>query len=69
MITTILGMRDELLPPTINLEAPDPECDLDYVPKVPKSRSIRIAMSNSFGLAGITPVLWLKSSNNQAIIN
>ncbi len=52
LITTILGMRDELLPPTINLEVPDPECDLDYVPKVPKSRPIRIAMSNSFGFGG-----------------
>ncbi|MFA5864371.1 MAG: beta-ketoacyl-ACP synthase II [Phycisphaerae bacterium] len=52
LITTLLGMRDHLLPPTINLENPDPECDLDYVPNHPKPRNIHIAMSNSFGFGG-----------------
>jgi 3-oxoacyl-[acyl-carrier-protein] synthase II len=52
LITTLLGMRDSLLPPTINLDHPDSECDLDYVPFKPKTREIRMAMSNSFGFGG-----------------
>lgn len=51
-LATILTIRDGIIPPTINLAMPDPECDLDYVPNVARRRDVNIAMSNSFGLGG-----------------
>jgi len=54
---TILALRDQILPPTINLENPDPECDLDYVPKHARKASVEYAMSNSFGFGGTNGAL------------
>jgi 3-oxoacyl-[acyl-carrier-protein] synthase II len=57
---TILALRDQVLPPTINLENPDPECDLDYVPNVARKATLNIALSNSFGFGGTNGSLIFK---------
>jgi 3-oxoacyl-[acyl-carrier-protein] synthase II len=51
-IITVLAIRDQYVPPTINLEEPDPECDLDYVPNVGRDQRIDLAISTSFGFGG-----------------
>ena len=57
---TALAVHHQLAPPTINLENPDPDCDLDYVPKVSRPMPIRYALSNSFGFGGTNAALLLK---------
>jgi len=52
LAATILALREGILPPTINLDQPDPECDLDYIPHVARETKIRAALSNSFGFGG-----------------
>jgi len=52
MILSVLACHYDTIPPTINLETPDPNCDLDYTPLQPRSRVVRIAMNNSFGFGG-----------------
>jgi len=54
---TILALRDQILPPTINLQDPDPECDLDYVPNHARKAEVEYAMSNSFGFGGTNGAL------------
>ena len=56
-IFSILTQRDGIIPPTINLENPDPQCDLDYVPNESREVDVNIAMSNSFGFGGTNAVL------------
>ncbi len=54
---TVLALRDQVLPPTINLDQPDPECDLDFVPHHSRQAAIEYAMSNSFGFGGTNGAL------------
>jgi 3-oxoacyl-[acyl-carrier-protein] synthase II len=51
-IYTVLTVRNDVIHPTINLEHPDPKCDLDYVPNVKRARVVRAALSNSFAFGG-----------------
>jgi 3-oxoacyl-[acyl-carrier-protein] synthase II len=57
---TALAVKHQLIPPTINYEHPDPECDLDYVPNVKRPASIEYALSNSFGFGGTNGALLFK---------
>jgi 3-oxoacyl-[acyl-carrier-protein] synthase II len=57
---TILALRDQILPPTINMNVPDPECDLDYVPNVARKAKLNVALSNSFGFGGTNGSLIFK---------
>lgn len=65
-VFTALSIRDQIAPPTINLENPDPECDLDYVPHTARKMTIRAAMSNSFGFGGTNAVLIMKRYEEQS---
>jgi len=60
LIATALAMVNSLVPPTINYENPDPECDLDYTPNRARRREIRVALSNSFGFGGHNAVIALR---------
>ena len=59
-IFTVLALRDGILPPTINYEEPDPECDLDYVPNVARRQHLNTGMSNAFGFGGTNATLIFK---------
>ena len=61
---TALALHHQVMPPTINLENPDPECDLDYVPNTAARRAIRYALSNSFGFGGTNAALLFKRSSS-----
>ncbi|MCA9162734.1 MAG: beta-ketoacyl-[acyl-carrier-protein] synthase II, partial [Planctomycetales bacterium] len=52
LVLSVKAIQKGVVPPTINLETPDPECDLDYTPNQPRERAIEVAMSNSFGFGG-----------------
>ncbi|MBD94534.1 MAG: beta-ketoacyl-[acyl-carrier-protein] synthase II [Acidobacteria bacterium] len=56
----VLAIREQVIPPTINLENPDPDCDLDYVPHVKRTATIEYALSNSFGFGGTNASLLFK---------
>jgi len=57
---SVLALRDQILPPTINQETPDPECDLDYIPNVARKAAVEYALSNSFGFGGTNAALIFK---------
>ncbi|MGB9612702.1 MAG: beta-ketoacyl synthase N-terminal-like domain-containing protein, partial [Candidatus Margulisiibacteriota bacterium] len=59
-IATVLSVQNDLAPPTINYETPDPECDLDYVPNQARKMTINAAISNSFGFGGHNATLVVK---------
>ncbi|XXM73894.1 beta-ketoacyl-ACP synthase II [Lysinibacillus sphaericus] len=59
-IFTVLAMKDSMLPPTINLDTPDPDCDLDYVANEARKREVNVAMSNSLGFGGHNATLVFK---------
>jgi len=56
----VKAIEDEIIPPTMNYEVPDPECDLDYVPNKPRKQRLDVVMSNSFGFGGTNAVLIFK---------
>ncbi|MDI6807660.1 MAG: beta-ketoacyl-ACP synthase II [Candidatus Eisenbacteria bacterium] len=60
LIACVLAIRDSVLPPTVNYEKPDPECDLDYVPNVARKHAVEVALSNSFGFGGHNVTLAVK---------
>lgn len=57
---SVLALRDQIIPPTINYETPDPECDLDYVPNRARPRQMEYVLSNSFGFGGTNAALLFK---------
>ena len=59
-VFTALAIRDQVAPATINLDNPDPECDLDFVPNTARQMKIDVAMSNSFGFGGTNGTLILR---------
>jgi 3-oxoacyl-[acyl-carrier-protein] synthase II len=61
---TVLAVHHQLVPPTINLDQPDPECDLDYIPNSKRPLRIRYALSNSFGFGGTNAALLFKSMDS-----
>ena len=60
LAATALSLRDGRIHPTINLDRPDPECDLDYVPHVARTAPIEVALSNHFAFGGANAVLVLR---------
>ena len=65
-LAAVLSIRDGIVPPTTNLETPDPECDLDYVPNVARRQPVRAAMINGFGFGGQNVALIIKSCQDGA---
>ena len=61
---TALALHHQVVPPTINLDCPDPDCDLDYVPHTKRELPMRYALSNSFGFGGTNVALLLKQADS-----
>jgi 3-oxoacyl-[acyl-carrier-protein] synthase II len=60
LICCVLAIRDNMVPPTINLQNHDPDCDLDYVPNQARATTVNVAMSNSFGFGGQNDTLIIR---------
>jgi 3-oxoacyl-[acyl-carrier-protein] synthase II len=56
-VATILAVQNDIIPPTINYDHPDPACTLDYVPNVARKATVNVAFSNSFGFGGHNNVI------------
>lgn len=65
-LAAVLSIRDGIIPPTINLDTPDPECDLDYVPNVARRQPVRAALINGFGFGGQNAALIIKAYQGDA---
>ncbi len=65
-VYTILALKDQRIPPTVNLDTPDPECDLDYVPNTAREADIGCAITNSFGFGGTNASLLFKRAESNA---
>ena len=65
-IFTTLALHKGILPPTINLDHADPECDLDYIPAKPREKTVKAAISNAFGFGGVNACLVLKQPHEAA---
>lgn len=63
-VISVLAMKNNMLPPTINYENPDPDCDLDYVPNEPREAEVEYVLSNSFGFGGTNASLVFKKYND-----
>ncbi|MBF6601319.1 MAG: beta-ketoacyl-[acyl-carrier-protein] synthase II, partial [Dehalococcoidia bacterium] len=59
-VASVLALRDGMIPPTVNYEFPDPECDLDYVPNAARAGDLQVVLSNSFGMGGQNATLVLR---------
>ncbi|MNP55613.1 3-oxoacyl-[acyl-carrier-protein] synthase 2 [compost metagenome] len=64
-IALVESLKEGIIPPTINLNEPDPACDLDYVPNTARAAELEIGLSNSFGFGGHNAVIILKKYNDQ----
>jgi 3-oxoacyl-[acyl-carrier-protein] synthase II len=59
-VFSVLALHHGILPPTINLDHPDPACDLDYIPHRARPAAVAVALSNSFGFGGVNACLLFK---------
>eukprot|EP00095_Tigriopus_kingsejongensis_P004925 snap_masked-scaffold1_size3401120-processed-gene-24.21 protein:Tk04925 transcript:snap_masked-scaffold1_size3401120-processed-gene-24.21-mRNA-1 annotation:"3-oxoacyl-acp synthase" len=66
-VFSVLAIRDQVAPPTINLDDPDPECDLDYVPHTARDMAVDIVLSNSFGFGGTNVLAWLAYDGDRSL--
>jgi len=62
LVACLLSIRDGVIAPTINLDTPDPECDLDYVPLEARAQAVEVPMSNSFGFGGHNAILIVRAA-------
>jgi 3-oxoacyl-[acyl-carrier-protein] synthase II len=64
-VVAVLTMHDGIIPPTINLEHPDPDCDLDYVPNEARQARVDVAIANGFGFGGQNATIVLRRVDNE----